>query len=121
MDSGAGREGFLRYQEVPKAVQQPVADVAQASEDDHDGSPDGVAQQLALLDELQDQVGDLQQEVETLEQILARAVYVLQFIAAVLLAVESGILDFPAIASSLFGSLVDVFVVDRQVGDPGEP
>ena len=55
-----------------------------------------------MLDQLQDQVGDLQQEVEAAQQVFAGAVDVLQLIAAVLLGVEAFVLNRPAVSHLRF-------------------
>ena len=111
------------YEPVSQAVEEPLGDVSEAVVEGGDGlavlSGDS-SRKAALLDELQDHVGDLQEEVEAPEQIFISAVDVFQFISTVLEGIETLVLSLPTISSSLLGNGDDVFRGDQPIGDPGE-
>ena len=81
---------------------------------------EGLAKQAALLDQLGEQVGDLQQKVENLTGHRISGVRVFQVEPPVFLNVEAFILDLPAYTPSLVGRLNDLLVLEGEIGDPAE-
>ena len=65
-------------------------------------------------------MGDLQQVVVGFELFRVGAENVLQVQAAVLLAIESLVLNVPAVSSSFRGDVLDLVGVDVKIRDPGE-
>ena len=79
------------------------------------------AQQAAAFHQLRQEVGDLQQDVEVLDLSFAEAVGMLQIEPAVLLDVESFVLDLPAASPAVVGQGRGGVGRDLEVGQPDEP
>ena len=72
------------------------------------------------MDQLIDDVGDLQKEVESLGRCRIVAVSVLESESPILLNIESFVLNFPSYTTSVAREFDDVGCRDSQVGDPFE-
>src|SRR5271157_5191483 len=118
-----GVKGLVVQDHVTEGIQQAAGEILQAAEQ-LQGCPSElgrqVAQQAAGFQELQDHVGDLQQIVVGFELFRVDAENVFQVEAAVLLAIESLVLNVPAVSSSFRGDVIDGMGVDLEVRDPGE-
>ena len=97
-------------------LRQPVAHVLDEYAEVVSDGADAFLEDLAkssVDDELGEDVRDLQQEVVILGPNGVVAVDVLQLTVAVLLDIESLILNFPSLSSSLVGQFVDGLGTDR--------
>ena len=107
-----GVEGLVVQDHVTEGIQHAAGEILQAAEQLH-GCPSElgrqVAQQAAGFHELQDHVGDLQQVVVGFEVFRVDAENVFQVEAAVLLAIESLVLNVPAVSSSFGGDVLDAY------------
>jgi len=115
LDSGA-QQRFERNQAVANALGESSGHIAQAAEE----AFAVFAQQAAVFDQLQQQVGDLHQDIEVPDLPGAEAIGMLQIEPAVLLDVESFIFDLPPASPAAVSEGRGVCVSDGEVRQPDE-
>lgn len=113
---GGGVDRLWMDQTVANAFGQSPGQIAEAAEELLDVG----AEQIAAFDELQDHVRDLQQHVVVFDLSFAHTVGMFQIEPAVLLDIESFVLDFPSTSTAAVTQGYDVLRPDREVGQPGE-
>ena len=108
---------------VTETFQQPTSQVFQAAEQlpRRAFALGGQApQQAAGFEDLQDQVGDLHEVIVRFEQLRIGAEGMFEIQAAVLLSIETLVLNVPAISASFRGDLDHRVLAHVQIGDPGK-
>jgi len=81
---------------------------------------EGLAKQAAFFDQLKDEMGNLEQEVEDLTGGTLLGVGVFKIEAPIFLDIEALVLDFPTQATTLVGQGVNIVLGRDEIGQPLE-
>lgn len=126
-DLAAGRAmgipGLVGKAEIAEALQEALRQVLEAAEQLERGGgvlAGQLLQQIALLEHLQEQMGNLQQAVKGLQNIRGGAVGVLQVsrLVGILLDVKAFVFDLAPAPAALVGDAFDIGWLEALVGEP---
>lgn len=118
-----GIEGVVRDAEIAQGIQEASSDVLEAAEEFDGGcliASSEMLEEASHLEKLQEDVGYLQQVVESFDIVRVEAVCMLQVQAAVFLGVEPLVLNLGSDSPSFLGDSRHVVVGDMGIGDPTE-
>gem|GEM_PF-4549105 len=109
---GGNVQSFRRDQDIANTLPKSLCHGSDGAK----AAFDILAQQASAFEELQNQVGDLQEDVPVVHLPSLGAVGMLEIESAVLLDVKSFILNFPSAACSLISQFIDGICTNGEVG-----
>ena len=108
---GESEKGGRGQAQVAPSFKDAVSNILQRS----DTLWEGIGEKATLFHQLEDEVGDLQDDVEDFASSFILAVRMLEIETAVLLHVEAFILDFPTQTAALIAETVDIVMGQGEV------